>query len=141
MHLWLTGNRQAHHFVKPEYWEANYNTVRDMLPDAEVFVAESADRQIAGFVGMQDRLISGLFVAEDHRCKGIGKALLERCKREHSYLKLQVYAKNERAFQFYQREGFLITKAEVNPAVGAMEYYMAWTSMYDKLKEGREIEC
>ncbi len=141
MQLWLSGNRQAHQFVAPDYWEAHYNSVRDMLPEAKVFVAEDADRQIAGFVGIQGRCISGLFVAEHYRSKGIGKALLERCKREFPCLKLQVYAKNERAFRFYQREGFLITRAQVDPEAGAMEYHMAWTSMYDQLKERRALEC
>lgn len=141
MELWLTGNRQAHDFVKPDYWEAHFNTVREMLPESKIFVAECPDRKIAGFVGMQDRLIAGLFVDADCRCQGVGKALLERCKQEHSYLKLQVFAKNEGAFRFYQREGFLITKAEVVPEIGAMEYHMAWTTMYDRFKERREMEC
>lgn len=135
MDLWLSGNRQAQGFVKPGFWESHREMVRDLLPKADLYVAESDDEKIAGFVGLQGRYIAGLFVEQSFRCMGIGKALLGRCKQEHSYLTLEVYAKNERAYQFYKREGFLITKAQMDREAGAMAYSMAWTSMYDALKE------
>lgn len=134
LELWLAGSRQAHCFVTPSDWETHYDMVRELLPKAKIFVAEYAGR-IAGFVGMRDKYIAGLFVAEDCRGKGIGKALLECCKRERSRLILQVYAKNERAVRFYEREGFLITKAQRNPTAGVMEYDMAWTPMYENFRK------
>lgn len=141
MELWLRGNRQAHEFVKPDYWEANYNNMRDLLCDAKVYIAENDNMEILGFIGMLDNTVAGLFVAEEHRCKGIGRALLERCKWDYSCLQLSVYAKNERAFQFYQREGFLLTEALVDKETGAMEYQMAWTAKYERMREREKVQC
>ena len=141
MDLWLRGNQQAHEFVKPDFWEANYNNMRDLLWDAKVYVAENENMEIIGFVGMLDNTVSALFVGEEHRSNGIGRALLDRCKWEHSYLSLQVYAKNERAFQFYQREGFLLTQAMVDREAGAMEYHMAWTAKFERMRERKECQC
>lgn len=141
MDLWLRGNQQAHEFVKPDFWEENYNNMRDLLGDAKVYVAENENMEILGFVGMLDHTVAGLFVGEEHRSKGIGRALLERCKWDHAYLDLQVYAKNERAFQFYQREGFLLTQAMVDKKAGAMEYHMAWTAKFERMRERKEVQC
>ena len=40
MEIWLEGNLTAHPFIKEEYWKQNYETVRSMLPNAEVYVFE-----------------------------------------------------------------------------------------------------
>jgi putative acetyltransferase len=134
MTLWLSGSRQGNPFIQEEYWEARYNLVRDLMWDLTVFVAVDDTQQILGFIAMEDRVLFGCYVAEIYRSMGIGKALLDRCKQDHTYLKLQVYAKNKRAVRFCQREGFLMTKAQVDSETGAMEYYMAWTTMYDTIK-------
>ena len=141
MNLWLTGNRQGNDFVNEDYWELHYNQVRDLLLQARVYVAEGENRQIIGFVTLLGKHIAGLFVAALYRGQGIGKLLLQRCKLDRSVLTLQVYAKNEGAFRFYQREGFLITQAQLDTEVGAMAYSMAWTSVYDDLKQRRAMEC
>lgn len=39
MEIWLAANRQAHGFVRGQYWERNFEMVRQMLPQAEVYVA------------------------------------------------------------------------------------------------------
>ena len=38
--LWLDTNIQAHHFISSDYWRANYDMVREMLPHAEIYVYE-----------------------------------------------------------------------------------------------------
>lgn len=71
MEIWLEGNIKAHPFIKEKFWKQNYETVRSVLPNAEVYVFEE-DGEIQGFIGMDAEYIAGLFVAEGYRGQGIG---------------------------------------------------------------------
>ena len=68
MEIWLEGNLKAHPFIKEEYWRQNYETVRFVLPNAEVYVFEE-DEEVQGFIGKDADYIAGLFVAEGRRGK------------------------------------------------------------------------
>ena len=48
--IWLDTNIKAHDFIPAQYWEKNYGPVREMLPQAEVYVWEEKG-QIQGFAG------------------------------------------------------------------------------------------
>ncbi|MBO5030873.1 MAG: GNAT family N-acetyltransferase [Lachnospiraceae bacterium] len=75
MQIWLDTNRKAHNFISKEYWIDNYAAVKDLLPQAEIYVYEDAN-QIEGFIGLTDNDIEGIFVREAAQSRGIGKQLL-----------------------------------------------------------------
>ena len=101
MQIWLHGNLDAHVFIPASFWRGHFEIVRDMLPQAELYVHENeAPRQIDGFIGLTENHIEGIFVAKAARSKGIGKALLEYTKSRKPRLTLSVYQKNERALAF-----------------------------------------
>ena len=100
--VWLNTNLQAHSFIPAEYWKENYDIVKQMLPQAEVYVYEQ-NGHIAGFIGLMEQEIAGLFVQDTLQSKGIGKQLLDYVKKRKSCLTLHVYRKNQRAVQFYLR--------------------------------------
>lgn len=127
MSLWLVSNTQAHSFIPEEYWQDNFEAVREALPRAEVFVYE-AEKRILGFIGLSGDYIEGIFVDAAVRSQGIGKQLLDYVKQVHQELYLQVYVENERAEGFYKREGFLVEKEEQDTETGAMERRMLWKS-------------
>ena len=109
MQIWLHGNLDAHAFIPASFWEAHFEMVRDLLPQAELYVHENeAPRQIDGFIGLTENHIEGIFVAKAARSKGIGKALLEYAKSRKPCLTLSVYQKNQRALAFYRREQFTV---------------------------------
>ena len=58
--------------------------------------------------------------------QGIGKRLLDFVKERKEFLRLGVYQKNERAVQFYKREGFQIESENVDEDTGEKEYIMTW---------------
>ena len=125
--LWLTANREAHNFVPAEYWENNFIPVKEMLLQAEVYVYEDENsNEIYGFIGLEDAYIAGVFVRRELRSKGTGRALLDYVKERKKELTLHVYAKNERAVRFYQREGFQILEKMTDEATGEEEYLMGW---------------
>ena len=109
MQIWLHGNLDAHPFIPASFWTDHFEMVRDMIPQAELYVHENeATRQIDGFIGLTENHIEGIFVAESARSKGVGKSLLEYAKSCKPYLTLSVYQKNERALAFYRREQFTV---------------------------------
>lgn len=125
MELWLSANLQAHDFIAPAYWKENFDMVKGMLPQAEILVWEQ-NGCLLGFLGMTDDYIAGVFVDSAARSKGIGKALLEQAKQRHSHLALHVYEKNQRAVNFYLREGFHIQTAQLEEITQETELFMTW---------------
>ena len=123
--IWLKTNLKAHFFIPEQYWISNYEFVKEMLPQAEVYVYED-DKMIQGFVGLNDEYIEGIFVSDEMQSCGIGKLLLDYIKDKKVSLRLNVYQKNARAISFYQREGFIIQCEDLDEATGEKEYTMLW---------------
>lgn len=63
------------------------------------------NERIAGFIGLIEKYIAGLFVRTDKRRAGIGKALIEFCKEQSPILELHVFEKNTGAVSFYEKTG------------------------------------
>lgn len=123
--IWLDTNLKAHSFISAQYWESNYELVKEMLSQAEVYVYED-DQKIQGFIGLSDKYIEGIFVSEKMQSQGIGKLLLNYIKDRKDVLRLNVYQKNIRAIHFYQREGFEIQCEGLDEATGEKDYVMIW---------------
>lgn len=127
MQIWLNTNIQAHYFISADYWQSNFDVVKERLPQAEVYVHEDdCVRQIDGFIGLNDNYIEGIFVKKGAQSKGIGKQLLNRAKEVRSPLRLSVYQKNTKAVQFYLREGFDIQFENIDNHTGEKEFVMEW---------------
>ena len=128
MQIWLHGNLDAHAFIAASFWTEHFEMVRDMLPQAELYVHENeAPRQIDGFIGLTENHIEGIFVAKAARSKGIGKALLDYAKSRKPRLDLSVYQKNERALAFYRREQFVVQSEGIDGDTNEAEIQMLWT--------------
>ena len=128
MQIWLHSNLDAHAFIPASFWEAHFEMVRDLLPQAELYVHEDAGtRQIDGFIGLTENHIEGIFVVKSARSKGIGKALLDYAKSRKPRLDLSVYQKNERALAFYQREQFTVQSEGIDEDTNEAELQMLWS--------------
>ena len=127
MQIWVDTNMQAHNFIPKEYWINNYDMVKNMLPQAEVYVYEDDEtNQIVGFIGLEDNYIAGIFVRRGVQSKGIGKQLLDYVKCIKPCLNLSVYEKNARAIRFYQREKFMVQSKSVDENTNEKELGMSW---------------
>lgn len=127
MRIWLSANLDAHDFIPAEYWQSNFEPVREQIAQAEVWVYET-EGGIHGFIGLAGDYIAGLFVDKSYRSRGIGKQLLDHAKQTHDALSLSVYKRNERAVSFYLREGFLVSSEQTDEATGEAEYTMLWSA-------------
>lgn len=124
MEIWLDGNISAHPFIDESHWRQNFDTVKSVLPNAEVYVYEE-DGEILGFIGMDAEYIAGIFVAQGHRGQGIGRQLIAKVKRKKR-LSLHVYEKNTGAVAFYLAEGFHIESSMTEKETGEMEHLMVF---------------
>ena len=128
MQIWLHGNLDAHAFIAASFWTEHFEMVRDLLPQAELYVHENENTgQIDGFIGLTENHIEGIFVAKAARSKGIGKALLDHVKPLKPRLTLGVYQKNERALAFYRREQFTVQSEGIDEDTNEEEIQMLWT--------------
>ena len=125
--IWLDTNIKAHSFVPAQYWKNNFETVKEMLLQAEVYVYEEG-RNIQGFIGLNSEFIEGIFVSSENQSQGIGGLLLNYIKNKKPKVSLYVYQKNTRAISFYQREGFKIRCEALDETTGEKEFVMMWQS-------------
>lgn len=123
--IWLTANLSAHDFIPDQYWLNQFEPVKELLSQAELYGYEEGQK-ILGFIGLDGDYIEGLFVRSEARCRGVGKELLDFAKGVKPWLSLKVYQKNARAISFYQREGFELRGESMDEGTGERECAMAW---------------
>ena len=125
MEIWLNSNTEAHNFIDKSYWEKNFEIVKNILPQAEIYICEE-NNNILGFVGLVENYVAGIFVDKNFRGKGAGKKLLDYIKSIKNNLTLNVYEKNIGALKFYKREGFTVVQFGVDKNTDEKEFVMGW---------------
>lgn len=125
MQIWKNENIKAHKFIPKEYWENNYSYVKEILPNAEIYVYILEDN-IVGFIGLNQNYIEGLFVDTNNQYNGIGTLLLNKVKENTTTLTLNVYKKNVKALNFYKKNNFIITNEKMDNNTKEIEYTMTW---------------
>ena len=123
--IWLDTNLKSHSFIPAKYWKDNFELVKEMLSQAEVYIYEN-NQKIQGFIGLNDEYIEGIFVSDEMQSQGIGKILINYVKDKRKKLFLNVYQKNTPAISFYQREDFKIRCSGIDDATGEKDYLMTW---------------
>ncbi len=126
MELWLNSNTDAHYFIDSSYWQENYQMVKELLPESELYIYEK-EGVICGFIGLTDDYIAGIFVDISNRSEGIGRHLLDYAKEIHRKLSLQVYKKNVKSVRFYEKQGFTIEAEGIDEETGEAELVMSWS--------------
>lgn len=125
MEIWKNENIRTHNFISKEYWKNNYEYVKDILPNAYIYVY-IMNENIVGFIGLNNDHIEGIFVDINNQHNGIGTSLLNKIKEEKEKLNLSVYKKNINAIKFYKKNGFIITGESIDKNTDEIEYTMTW---------------
>ncbi|WP_297136940.1 N-acetyltransferase [Terrisporobacter sp.] len=125
MDIWIKSTIKAHDFISKEYWENNYDTVKNVyIPMSDTFVYED-EEGIKGFISIvNNEFIGALFVDIDFQGNGIGKKLINYVMNKYKELKLAVYKENKISVEFYTNIGFKIVKEQINDDSGHSEYIM-----------------
>ena len=127
MQIWLEANTKAHAFIAPVYWQKHYDEVKNnYLPQAETFVYEDK-HQLKGFISiLLDNFVGALFVDTRYQRQNIGTKLLDYARKQKSSLNLKVYALNQPAIRFYQKNDFKILAEKYDEAAQSKELIMGW---------------
>lgn len=125
MNIWKESTIKAHNFIDKQYWEENYETVKNTyLPMSETFVYVDQDN-IKGFISViESEFIGALFVDVNYQGEGIGSKLIDYASEKYGELELAVYKDNERAVKFYKEKGFKIIKEQETEDPKFKEYIM-----------------
>ena len=98
-----------------------------------LFVADD-DGKLAAMLALHlpKQYLDQLFVAPEHQGQGLGRTLLG-FTRQHlpDEICLRCVRENDKAWRWYEREGFAFEKEEVEPMTGFVMKYYRWK------KEGR----
>ena len=126
MRIWLETNIDAHDFIDKKYWIQNYDLVKELLKEADVYIFEE-NNIIKGFVGIvENNYIGGIFVKKNYQREWIGKKLIDFCKNKYSYLTLHVFKKYHKAINFYNKNDFMILDELINEDTKESEYLMTF---------------
>jgi GNAT superfamily N-acetyltransferase len=93
-----------------------------------LFVADD-ERRIAAMLAlrMTDNFLGQLFIAPDYQRQGLGKRLLAFAReRMPAEIWLRCVRENEKAWRWYEREGFVYEKEKINATTGFMVKYYRW---------------
>jgi GNAT superfamily N-acetyltransferase len=93
-----------------------------------LFVADDEGRLAAMLaLRLTDGCLGQLFIAPDYQTKGLGKRLLAFAREQMpDEIWLRYVRENENAWRWYEREGFVFEKEEVNPTTGFMMKVYRW---------------
>ena len=93
-----------------------------------LYVADD-DGKLAAMLALHlpDRYLDQLFVAPEYQGDGLGRQLLT-FTRQHlpDEIWLRCVRENEKAWRWYEREGFAFEKEQVEPTTGRMMKYYRW---------------
>jgi putative acetyltransferase len=109
-----------------DWWRERWRT--ELVPANTIVVAESAGT-VLGFVTVSPNTgyLDQIVVAPETWSSGMALALLDEAKRlSPAGLTLHVNKDNSRAVRFYEKHGFVIQGADVNPNSGRPVYKMSW---------------
>ena len=124
--IWLRASIKAHDFISASYWQSNSAAMREIyIPASETFVIE-AESTVQGFCCLLDNQLAALFIDPAHQGLGLGKQLLEHVKSLRDGLSLAVYKENSRSIGFYQSQGFVVIKEQIDTHTGHAECLMTY---------------
>jgi putative acetyltransferase len=123
---WQRAYPQLDFSARVDWWRERWRN--ELVPSAAVVVADR-NGVLVGFVTVDPATgyLDQLVVAAEEWGGGLAPALLAQAKRvAPKGLDLHVNQDNARAIRFYEKHGFVISGADMNPHSGAPVHRMSW---------------
>lgn len=117
--VWEDSVRATHDFLSEDDIQFLKPLIlHEYLPNLCVYCVQDESRRIAGFVGVADSKVEMLFLAPNHRGKGVGRLLLRFAMDELGAHKVDVNEQNPSALGFYEHMGFRVVDRSPVDAMG-----------------------
>ena len=126
LRTWQAAYPQIDFSARIDWWRERWRN--ELVPGAEIVVAVIGG-MLAGFVTVDPRTfyLDQIVVAPEQWGTGVAAALIEAARRiSPSGLDLDVNTDNARAIGFYEKCGFSVSGAGVNPISGKPVHRMTW---------------
>ncbi|MED4850450.1 N-acetyltransferase [Caldifermentibacillus hisashii] len=124
--IWYQSSLIAHDFIDKDYWKSKREEMKEKyLPMSENYVI-SKNAEIMGFISMVDNYLAALFIDAKYQGEGHGKELLNFIKKHRKNIQLKVFKKNNKAVNFYLRNGFVIKEELIDEETSEKEFLMEW---------------
>ena len=124
----LQGAQPQRVILADDHYFRRARVPREMEKGWTLYVADD-DGRIAAMLALHlpDRYLDQLFVAPDYQGKGLGRQLLA-FTREHlaDEIRLRCVRENDKAWRWYEREGFVFEKQAVEQMTGFTMKYYRW---------------
>lgn len=126
--IWLDASIVSHNFIEEIYWVSKLEDMKQVyIPKSKTYIYQDEEtKEVLGFVSMVNNYLAAIFVHPQHWGKGIGRALMEKVKSEHTKIELNVYAKNARSVSFYEHHGFTVVQEKIDENTGHLELSMVF---------------
>lgn len=109
--VWESSVRATHLFLSEEEIQMIKEYVPQALRDVPCLVLIENEKQVpVGFMGIANQHLEMLFIAQEQRGKGFGKALLQYGMDQYAIHDLAVNEQNPLAKVFYEKMGFEVYK-------------------------------
>lgn len=106
MEIWESAVKATHDFLAEEDFNYFKEVIpRDYLPHLEVYLI-TENEEAKGFASVAEGNLEMLFIHNDARGKGFGKALYQFMKEKTGLTKVDVNEQNLQAIGFYEKLGF-----------------------------------
>jgi ribosomal protein S18 acetylase RimI-like enzyme len=127
MNSWVsTGLAEASNFLLAQL---RARVPREVENGWSLFVAEDDDGAIAAMLALHlpKLYLDQLFVAPEYQGQSLGRQLLA-FTRQHlpDEIELRCIRENEKAWRWYERQGFVYEKEQIEPMTGFMMKYYRW---------------
>lgn len=126
MESWVsTGLEDASNFLLANL---QARILREVEYGWRLFVADDEGRLAAMLaLRLADGCLGQLFIAPNYQGQGLGKRLLAFAREQMpNEIWLRCVRENEKAWRWYEREGFVFEKEEVNPMTGFTMKIYRW---------------
>ncbi|MDI2113168.1 acetyltransferase [Commensalibacter nepenthis] len=106
INLWHDTIKATHHFLSNEDFHLIHQELSSFIPNIPVILAMNAQKEITGFMILNENHIEALFINHTLRKQGIGKALIAHALSQHAHLTTTVNEQNTQAVDFYKHLDF-----------------------------------
>ena len=106
--LWENSVRASHAFLSEQDLLEIKKELPDYFPQVTLKLWYEYD-QLIGFSGTSDYSLEMLFLAPQHRQKGLGSQIIKQLIQKDGVYSVDVNSQNESGLHFYLKQGFTIT--------------------------------
>lgn len=112
--VWKSSVKATHDFLSLEDFDFYIELLPLALASVDLYIIRS-ENTVTAFIGISEESIEMLFVSDESRGKGYGKALIEYAINEFHVKKVDVNEQNKQAIGFYEKFGFkIISRSEID---------------------------